>query len=103
MITPQKEEKRGHSKDVCFDQSFSSQERVLQAVNGLRKDKNRGRHKLSRCSSLKRKSGLYERQTGPEGAKDTENDKSADEEVASERKALQAAKRHIKDKSRKGQ
>ena len=73
LITPQKEEKRGHSKDVCFDQSFSSQERVLQAVNGLRKDKNRGRHKLSRCSSLERKSGIYGQQTGPEGAKDTED------------------------------
>ena len=58
---------------------------------------------MSRRSSLERKSGLYERQTGPKGAKDTENDKSADEEVANERKALQAAKKHTKDKSRKRQ
>ena len=58
---------------------------------------------MNRCNSLERKSGLYGWQTNPEGAKDTENDKAADEEVASERKALQAAKKHTKDKSRKRQ
>ena len=88
LITPQKEEKRGHNKDVCFDQSFSSRERVLQAVNGLRKDKNRGRHKLNRCSSLKRKNGLYEQQTGPERAKATEDNESADVAASKERAAF---------------
>lgn len=58
---------------------------------------------MSRCSSLERKSGIYGQQVCPEGANAIENDKSADEEVASERKALQAAKRHTKDKSRKRQ
>lgn len=57
---------------------------------------------MSRCNSLERKSGLYGWQTNPEGAKDTENENSADEEVASERKALQAAKRHIKEKTVRG-
>lgn len=58
---------------------------------------------MNRCSSLKRKNGIYERQIGPEREKATEDNESADVAALKKERPLQAADRPISDKNRRGQ